>query len=174
MTTGHVASDDLAGIVDAIQNGLGTQWIVERGETARARTVEEAVVVVGDIVIAPDDLAETVDPGSDRAVGSKRFVDAREKAPAQNKAVLPTADVIGIVPNDLTRIVDAFGPGKGGAGTIDGAVGAGTGVIDEAVGRSINVSADDQARGVDAGGQRKRGGERVVDRDIGAAGSFCA
>jgi hypothetical protein len=104
----RVIPDHLARVVDACGHGVAAgpgQGIVEGGVGAVA--IEEAVGVAADVVQA-DDLATGVDPNCLGSVGAagRRIVEGGVRTVAVEEAVAPAAGVA-VIPDDLTRIVDA-------------------------------------------------------------------
>src|SRR5262249_35421911 len=106
-----VASDDLAGVADALRVGGAGLRIIELGELCAV--IEEAVpdfIAVGEI---SDDLATVVDRSKDSAVPRlghrRRLIDVRTCAAAVREAVNRAAAVV--IADDLAGAVDPLRKG---------------------------------------------------------------
>src|SRR6478672_6777354 len=140
-----IIPDDLAHVVDARGKGAPSgQRIVECGESAVVRVVEEAVLdSIKDVfAIESDDLARIVDAEGLRS-GAQGIVDGRVKTVGKEETVPYVC-----VSDDLAHVVDAQGKGDP-SGQINGRIK--TAAVEVAAdAAAVPVAPHDLARGVDA------------------------
>jgi hypothetical protein len=110
-------------------------------------------------VVNPDNLASVVDPVGYDVIVSRGFIEGRVDAVLVDEAigdVVAVVEIVLIISNDLTRVVDAGGKGGEARGIIEG--GVRTPAVKEAVITDVDVAvvdaivSDDLTRVIDPGG----------------------
>src|SRR5215831_3027894 len=167
-----VGSNDLAGVIDALQNGgtcaAGQRVVnIDEGTTA----VKKAMLVAAGVRVEPDDLSCVVD-ASAGLDASRWIVERGVSATAVEEAVGVVVSVR-VISDDLPRGVDARRNGKVAAqGIVDRREGgAAVGVIEEAVrvAAGVVVTSHDLARTIDAVGEGTLGAQGIVEGGVWSA-----